>query len=140
MVETISRLSSHTDMPGTHPLRVHILRHLQPPPIPPLRLDLLHTKPIQHAQIQRRRIDMLRPMLLVRFRQRSHLGLAHVWPDLRPHVHAAGLAEQLAPDAVAEGVVGDVIAAGEGQLRGGGVDPDGALGWLAQVSDLWDKD
>lgn len=51
------------------------------------------------------RVDVVGPELLVHLRQRGDFFRGQVRVDLRANVHATGLAEQLAPDGVAEFVI-----------------------------------
>lgn len=110
--------------------RPNILRPQLIPPIPFPPLNLVHIHVVQHPDRNRPTVQLAVAELAHALGQRGDLSVGQLRIRLRVDVHAAGAAKDLAPDAVAEGVIDELVLGlfavvggnMDGELRDGGVE------------------
>ncbi len=93
------------------------------PAVHPRRLHRLKIKSIQGAQVERPSVSLGGSEVPSGFRKCGHL-VVRQGVLVGGNEHAASLAKGLAPDAVAKDVVGQVLAALDGELALSRIDPD----------------
>ena len=93
------------------------------PAVPPHWVDALHVESVQHAQVERPSVTLGGSEVANGFRKCGHL-VVRQGILVGGNVHATSLAKGPAPDAVAKDIVGQVLAALDGELALSGIDPD----------------
>ena len=97
-------------------LWVHIGRLLPVPSVILHRLDTLHVESVQHAGIQRPRVNLGCPEVPRRLGKGGNVLVGEMRVGVGTDVHAARLAKRLAPDVIAKSVIEQVVGPLDGEL------------------------